>query len=71
MDHLSDVQFTAFRMRRLDPSDLLVVDDHLSVCSDCRRKLLALNASSIPSFIAALKPEYRKLAQPLRSVRRR
>src|SRR5215469_9115213 len=65
MDHLSDAQFTAFRMRRLDPSDLLAVDNHLSVCSDCRRKLLALHAAAtIPSFFAALgspHPTYEEL----------
>jgi hypothetical protein len=36
MEHISNSELRAFIERRLLPDQLLMVDDHLAVCSDCR-----------------------------------
>jgi len=39
VSHLSEQQVEAYRRRALSPGELLVVDDHISTCPECRLRL--------------------------------
>jgi hypothetical protein len=39
MDHLSTEQIASYRERRTQPEELLRVDDHISHCAECRKRL--------------------------------
>jgi putative zinc finger protein len=57
-NHLSAEQIARYRERRTPPEELLLVDDHISQCSECRERLLSANelqaavrgAASLPLF---------------------
>lgn len=48
-DHLSAELLEDYRLRRLEPAQLLALDDHVTVCSACREKL-----QTIPVLKAAI-----------------
>jgi len=41
-DHLSAELLAAYRQRRLEPAELLALDDHVSACPACREMLRAI-----------------------------
>lgn len=38
-DHLSEEQIKRYRTRQIPPGELFVVDDHISLCTECRERL--------------------------------
>ena len=51
-DHLSEEQIERYRTRQIPPGELFVVDDHISLCTECRERLAS--ASDLrPAFLPA------------------
>jgi anti-sigma factor RsiW len=49
--HLSIEQIDAYRQQQLSPAELIQVDDHLSGCAACRRRLeTSLNSSAVAVY---------------------
>jgi hypothetical protein len=44
-EHLSVQLFERYRQRRLEPAELLALDDHLATCAACREQLRAMKPS--------------------------
>lgn len=42
MEHLSETQLTEYKMRSLDPDELLAVDRHLASCDECHERLISI-----------------------------
>ena len=49
--HLTELQFSGFQHRTLEPADLLAIDCHLAVCAECRGRLAGLT-SAFPEISA-------------------
>ena len=42
LEHLSETQLTEYKMRSLDPDELLAVDRHLASCDECHERLTSI-----------------------------
>lgn len=56
-EHLSTTQLEAYRQQRLEPAELLSVDDHLAACAACRQRLEAALSANAFAFYAAWQGE--------------
>ena len=42
LEHLSETRLTEYKMRSLDPDELLAVDRHLASCDECHERLISI-----------------------------
>jgi anti-sigma factor RsiW len=64
-NHLSADLLEVYRQRRLEPAQLLALDDHLASCSECRERLREITPTydallSLRANLVGRKTEFRR-----------